>query len=380
MKRVLLYAVVFVILGGMAVGQLPLSDVPANHWAYEGVKYLLEAGILGGMPDGTFQGNTSSTRYQLAVALYRAIEYMKSSLPYLKADDVAGFLNQLQSMKSLVDSVAMTVETLGSRYNTLANQVESLRVNTQEVTTIRTTVSNLEGRINSVERDASSARSEVENMKSIVATLQSQTSNFDGKIRSLESELTTVKTSQTRTTQDVSELSSRVRSMENLLGGVNVLALQKEVSDMSRSVNDMRVELTGMRDNFAPIERQFSDVANRVGTVESSLSTVRLQVTNINAQMEKNTTSLQTVSADYEAFKSDILPRVSKNSSDIVNNTRQIQDLNLKMNAMYQDLEAQIQMPTIVSWVGVVAGAVGIGIGVYALLYAQEVAKMIDPE
>jgi capsule polysaccharide export protein KpsE/RkpR len=168
--------------------------------------------------------------------------------------------------------------------------------------------------------------------------------------------------------------------MENLLGGVNVLALQKEVSDMSRSVNDMRVELTGMRDNFAPIERQFSDVANRVGTVESSLSTVRLQVTNINAQMEKNTTSLQTVSADYEAFKSDILPRVSKNSSDIVNNTRQIQDLNLKMNAMYQDLEAQIQMPTIVSWVGVVAGAVGIGIGVYALLYAQEVAKMIDPE
>ncbi len=380
MKRVLLYAVVFVILGGMAVGQLPLSDVPANHWAYEGVKYLLEAGILGGMPDGTFQGNTSSTRYQLAVALYRAIEYMKSSLPYLKADDVAGFLNQLQSMKSLVDSVAMTVETLGSRYNTLANQVESLRVNTQEVTTIRTTVSNLEGRINSVERDASSARSEVENMKSIVATLQSQTSNFDGKIRSLESELTTVKTSQTRATQDVSELSSRVRSMENLLGGVNVLALQKEVSDMSRSVNDMRVELTGMRDNFAPIERQFSDVANRVGTVESSLSTVRLQVTNINAQMEKNTTSLQTVSADYEAFKSDILPRVSKNSSDIVNNTRQIQDLNLKMNAMYQDLEAQIQMPTIVSWVGVVAGAVGIGIGVYALLYAQEVAKMIDPE
>ncbi len=380
MKRVLLYAVVFVILGGMAVGQLPLSDVPANHWAYEGVKYLLEAGILGGMPDGTFQGNTSSTRYQLAVALYRAIEYMKSSLPYLKADDVAGFLNQLQSMKSLVDSVAMTVETLGSRYNTLANQVESLRVNTQEVATIRTTVSNLEGRINSVERDASTARNEVENMKSIVSTLQSQTSNFDGKIRSLESEVTTVKTSQTRASQDVSELSSRVRSMENLLGGVNVLALQKEVSDMSRSVNDMRVELNSMRDNFAPIERQFADVANRVGTVESSLSTVRLQVTNINTQMEKNTTSLQTVTADYEAFKSDILPRVSKNSSDIVNNTRQIQDLNLKMNAMYQDLEAQIQMPTIVSWVGVVAGAVGIGIGVYALLYAQEVAKMIDPE
>ncbi|MDU5371916.1 MAG: ESPR-type extended signal peptide-containing protein [Negativicoccus succinicivorans] len=48
-------------------------DVPENHWAYEYVKGLCEQGIVEGYPDGTFAGDRSMTRYEIAAVLYRAL-------------------------------------------------------------------------------------------------------------------------------------------------------------------------------------------------------------------------------------------------------------------------------------------------------------------
>ena len=48
-------------------------DVPENHWAYEYVNGLREQGIVEGYPDGTFAGDRSMTRYEIAAVLYRAL-------------------------------------------------------------------------------------------------------------------------------------------------------------------------------------------------------------------------------------------------------------------------------------------------------------------
>ncbi|WP_459540993.1 S-layer homology domain-containing protein, partial [Negativicoccus succinicivorans] len=48
-------------------------DVPENHWAYEYVNGLREQGIVEGYPDGTFGGDRSMTRYEIAAVLYRAL-------------------------------------------------------------------------------------------------------------------------------------------------------------------------------------------------------------------------------------------------------------------------------------------------------------------
>ena len=48
-------------------------DVPANHWAYEYVTKLKQAGILTGYPDGNFDGDRMMTRYEFAAIVYRAI-------------------------------------------------------------------------------------------------------------------------------------------------------------------------------------------------------------------------------------------------------------------------------------------------------------------
>lgn len=67
-------------------------DVPANHWAYEYVSKLKQAGILTGYPDGNFDGDRMMTRYEFAAIVYRAIMAGAASNPALNQD---GTLNKL---------------------------------------------------------------------------------------------------------------------------------------------------------------------------------------------------------------------------------------------------------------------------------------------
>lgn len=62
-------------------------DVPANHWAAPSVNALVKAGIVNGSgaplaigaadkKKATYEGNKPVTRYELAVTLYRFVQYM----------------------------------------------------------------------------------------------------------------------------------------------------------------------------------------------------------------------------------------------------------------------------------------------------------------
>ena len=49
-------------------------DVPQNHWAYAAINKLSQAGIIEGMPNGTYMGNKPMTRYEFAVAIARILD------------------------------------------------------------------------------------------------------------------------------------------------------------------------------------------------------------------------------------------------------------------------------------------------------------------
>lgn len=78
-------------LTGVNAGELSGSDdlfpdVPANHWAYEYVTRLKQAGILTGYPDGNFAGDRMMTRYEFAAIVYRAIMAGAAANPSLNRD------------------------------------------------------------------------------------------------------------------------------------------------------------------------------------------------------------------------------------------------------------------------------------------------------
>ena len=78
-------------LTGVNAGELSGSDdlfpdVPANHWAYEYVTRLKQAGILTGYPDGNFAGDRMMTRYEFAAIVYRAIMAGAAANPSLNKE------------------------------------------------------------------------------------------------------------------------------------------------------------------------------------------------------------------------------------------------------------------------------------------------------
>lgn len=55
-----------------AFGQ-PFADTPANHWAYEAFTQLAAKGLIQGYPDGTFKGDRTMTRYEMAMVVARLL-------------------------------------------------------------------------------------------------------------------------------------------------------------------------------------------------------------------------------------------------------------------------------------------------------------------
>ena len=51
----------------------PFSDLPAGHWAYGAVAKLAAAGVVDGYPDGTFKGDKTMTRYEMAQIVAKAL-------------------------------------------------------------------------------------------------------------------------------------------------------------------------------------------------------------------------------------------------------------------------------------------------------------------
>ena len=65
--------------GGACLGAESFKDVPKDHWAAGAVQKLKDEGVVQGYPDGTFKGNQPVTRYELAAALVRFVEFLQES-------------------------------------------------------------------------------------------------------------------------------------------------------------------------------------------------------------------------------------------------------------------------------------------------------------
>ncbi len=122
MKKTLvtLLALVFVLgIAGtaMAAPANPFVDVPAKHWAYGAVAKLAKAGVVDGYGDGTFRGDRTMTRYEMAQVVAKAMA--KSE----KAD---------AETKALIDKLAVEfaaeLNNLGVRVAKLEKNASTIKI------------------------------------------------------------------------------------------------------------------------------------------------------------------------------------------------------------------------------------------------------------
>jgi hypothetical protein len=85
--------------------------VAKDHWAYSDLEFLIQRGIITGLPGGKFDGDSPMTRYSAAVYISRAIKYMQNNPESVTPAD-------LDTLKTLIFQVSDSVTALQSQIGT----------------------------------------------------------------------------------------------------------------------------------------------------------------------------------------------------------------------------------------------------------------------
>ena len=98
--------------------QIPFSDVPAGHWAYDSVNKLAAAGIVDGYGNGTFGGDRLMTRYEMAQIVAKAMAKGANvdRLAAEFADELDSLGVRVAALEKKSDNVKITGEVPCFRY------------------------------------------------------------------------------------------------------------------------------------------------------------------------------------------------------------------------------------------------------------------------
>lgn len=129
---VLLAGLMLMLAVAAPVSAGPFTDVPTDHWAYEAIDKLQSEGFVEGYPDGTFRGNRSFTRYEMAMVVARIWDRLDSEL-----NEILGMIGQgdvtraeldeeLALIYDLLDEFREELDALGMRVTDLENRMTGL--------------------------------------------------------------------------------------------------------------------------------------------------------------------------------------------------------------------------------------------------------------
>lgn len=122
-----LLAAAVLALGLMAPASAgPFDDVPTDHWAYEAVNTLQMEGIVEGYPDGTFKGNRSFTRYEMAMVIARIYTKLKNMVPHAMGVSQEEFNEYKRLVDALMDEFRADLDALSDRVGSLEDRMDGL--------------------------------------------------------------------------------------------------------------------------------------------------------------------------------------------------------------------------------------------------------------
>ncbi|HWR44314.1 S-layer homology domain-containing protein [Sporomusa sp.] len=91
----------------------PFSDVPAKHWAYDAVNKLAKAGVVTGYGDGTFKGDKTVSRYEMASMIATAMQKNLNNDQKEIVDQLSKeFATELNSMGVKVEALDKKVDNM----------------------------------------------------------------------------------------------------------------------------------------------------------------------------------------------------------------------------------------------------------------------------
>lgn len=192
-------------------GGIPFQDVPANHWAADDVGFLVDQGVIEGVPGGEFQGERSPTRYEVATMLSRALQGLEEMEPQTASQTASSGQpirkEDLQVLRDLIFKISDRVQAVSGEVDTLKN--ENPEIDPQ----LRERVQNVE-----------SQSDRISQLQSTVEEQRQQINELQERMESFQVESTTA-TEEQLAEADQQILANRIIGITGLLFSVVGIAL-----------------------------------------------------------------------------------------------------------------------------------------------------------
>ncbi|KUK21833.1 S-layer homology domain-containing protein [Pseudothermotoga lettingae] len=383
------------------------SDVPVNHWAYEAVTELSKLGIVSGMPDGTYQGNNPMTRYQVAVALKKLLDYLTQQVE--KAVSPADLQNAIKRISVIEDLVSTTLTKVQKNSEQISASDQSLQTVLAEISNLKTTVveiaqvkkdmptmiaasenkmmtmyNQLSAKVSSVEKTISDLQSQISSqvmaqLKDSINSINANVASIEGKVNSLSGKVEALASSDDSIKADLTSLSKRVDAAENNLQILSTL--RKSFTDLEARVASLETKLATDVDS---LKKAISTTANqldaRLSLVEGQLASLVTDVEKLKKDVADASQAAKKVSV-LEGNVGTVAGQVVSLNQKVSQNEQNI--ASLKKTVDSKPWQGDIEASTVqfskkydevynMAMIGVIAGAAGAIVGLIGLLVGMQ--------
>ena len=198
------------------------QDVPPDHWARPSLQYLLERGVIEGLPNGQFQGERAPSRYEVAVMLARALQYLEDELARVEAAQAQAAAGPGGAQPATVEGVKPEdIKVLQDLIFKLSDRVQQL---SGEVTAIKAQRPEIDPELAERIRTLEAQKEEIDRLKAQLAQTQKTVQELKSQLTKFQVRATTAsEESAARTNQQV--LANRIIGLFALGAAVVGIAL-----------------------------------------------------------------------------------------------------------------------------------------------------------
>ncbi len=342
--RILLVAALVVAFAIPVFAQATFPDIPVNHWAYDAVKQLADKGLVIGYPDGTFRGNRTLTRYEMAMIIARMLPLIEAAkvvpaevpeidlTPYVTKEDLA-------TIEKLVVEFADELASLGVRVTAAEDKIKGLQADIVAVkdfaVAVKDDVEMVKGDVAANKEDISSLLGELAGLKDALDTLKAQVADLAAIPAPVVVDLSEVEAR-------IAELEAKIAELEAALGTIDISALEVEIeaikAEIMAEMEAMKAEIMAMIPDVPDIEGVKGEI---LAELYAALDEIEGKIAELEAEMP-----------DVDALKAEIMAEMDTMMADIIAMIPEMPDMEAfkaemmaEMDAMKVEIIAMIPAP-----------------------------------
>ncbi|MDK2885477.1 MAG: hypothetical protein PWP54_35 [Thermosipho sp. (in: thermotogales)] len=346
------YFVIIIAILVSAFAFAQLKDVPTDHWAYESVEALVNAGIITGYPDGTFRGASSVTRYEAAVLLSRLMEKIELDLGEVIKNRYLNSLKLINTNKDQISSLYKVVKGNSDKLDELNAKLEEFSKTLAMVESLKVTVDVHEGDITALYDISGKLKKDLGkvnlSIEALEKSLNDSLANVNGQIEFLYKKINLSEENvKAYADEKVNELKGKVLNIESTVND-GLPVLRDLVYQNSTNIKNLEVKL--------------------MKYINVKVNSISKNIDEVKEMAEFNVDTLNGLAMKLGEFEYSLRKRIENVEKDVEGI-----NANIETKADKEEVEAlanEVNSVKTKSTFGLLLGVTGVGLSIVALLKA----------